>query len=129
MDSLPAFGALESLADTYCAGWSESNATSRLAILRAVVAEDGTYVNPRHDLAGVQALAACIGEVLATWPGARFMRTSTVDQHHGMARFAWRMTGADGQSIVDGVDFAQLNASGKLQRIVGFYGPLEVRQD
>jgi hypothetical protein len=53
------------------------------------------------------------------------LRTSAVDVHHGVARFAWHVIQADGTSLPDGLDIAELSADGKrIRRIVGFFGPL-----
>ena len=41
-------------------------------------------------------------------PGARVLRTSGVDAHHHLARFAWHVVLADG----------------RIRRIIGFFGPL-----
>ncbi len=37
------------------------------------------------------------------------MRTSAVDVHHGIARFAWRLTLPDGSSLPEGLDIAFLD--------------------
>jgi hypothetical protein len=31
---------------------------------------------------------------------------------------------ADGKALLEGIDFGELSADGKLRRIVGFFGPL-----
>jgi len=52
------------------------------------------------------------------------VRTSAVDAHHGLARFAWRIVQADGSMLPEGIDFAEISAEGRIQRIMGFFGPL-----
>ena len=37
-------------------------------------------------------------------------------------RFTWRMLLADGSVFVEGTDFGELSADGRLERIVGFFG-------
>ena len=49
--------------------------------------------------------------------------SSGVDEHHGRLRFTWRMEGADGSTIIEGIDFGELADDGRLQRSVGFFGP------
>ena len=71
-------------------------------------------------------MLAHIERVLAGRPGAKVVRTSKVDIHHHVARFAWHVVLADGSSLPDGVDIAWISADGKtLERIIGFFGPLE----
>jgi hypothetical protein len=44
--------------------------------------------------------------------------------HHAVARFTWKMVLADGTSLPEGIDFAEIGSDGKLTRIVGFFGQL-----
>jgi hypothetical protein len=115
---------LERLIDAYCQAWCEPDAGARRRLLARVWAEGATYTDPRVQLVGLDALVAHIGKVLADRPGSRVIRTSVVDVHHRLARFAWRVVQADGTMLPEGVDFAEVTGDGKLARIVGFFGPL-----
>ena len=42
-----------------------------------------------------------------------------------MFRFAWKFVGGDGKTVMEGIDFGALGPDGKLQRIVGFFGPIK----
>jgi hypothetical protein len=112
------------LVDRYCEAWNEPDSTKRKQILREIWAENATYTDPRADLSGLEQLVTHIGKILAGRPGAKIIRTSTVDSHHGLARFAWRVVQADGTLLPEGIDFAEVSSDGKLLRIVGFFGPL-----
>jgi SnoaL-like domain len=124
MNRPPDAAALNALIDAYCQAWCEPDAASRKRLLEPVWAESATYTDPKTDLAGLDALVAHIGRVLADRPGSRVIRTSVVDSHHGLARFAWRVVQADGTMLPEGVDFAEVASDGKLARIAGFFGPL-----
>jgi len=115
---------LEDLIDAYCAAWSEVEPRRREQLLDDVWEPDATYTDPRVHARGIAALSSFIGKVLAGRPGARVVRTSAVDAHHDLARFTWRVVQPDGAAVADGIDFAEISPGGKLQRIVGFYGPL-----
>ena len=55
-------------------------------------------------------------------------RTSRVDLHHGVARFAWQMVLADGRRLPEGLDIAHLSTDGtRIASIVGFFGALKAR--
>jgi len=66
-----------------------------------------------------------IGKVLERYPSSRVVRTTVVDAHHGLARFSWKKVLADGRSLPEGVDIVEVGSNGKLQRVIGFFGPLQ----
>jgi hypothetical protein len=52
------------------------------------------------------------------------VRTSAVDCHHGVARFAWHVAQADGTVLLEGIDIAFLSPDGsRIERIIGFFEP------
>ena len=114
------------LIDTYCQAWSEPDHERRAALLRQVWAEDATYTDPAAHARGGAELLAHIGKVMARRPGSRVIRTSRIDAHHGLARFAWRAVEADGNELPEGIDIAFISADGsKIERIIGFFGPVK----
>lgn len=118
---------LERLIDTYCSAWSEPDAGRRRALLDAVWNAGASYTDPRAHAVGAEALTHHIGRILEHRPGARVVRTSAVDEHHGLVRFAWRVIEADGKQLPEGIDFAEIAPDGRIGRIVGFFGPLAAR--
>ena len=116
--------ALVQLIDTYCAAWNELDSARRQRVLDSIWAPGATYTDPTVHASGANELLAHITSVIARRPGAKVVRTSAVDAHHGLARFAWRVVQADGSMLPEGIDFAEISAEGKIQRIMGFFGPL-----
>ncbi len=119
---------LEQLIDDYCAAWNEPDTVRRDTILKRVWAENATYTDPRANTRGIQELSAHISKIIASRPGAKIIRTSAVDSHHGLARFAWRVMQADGNLLPEGIDFVELSTGGKIQRVVGFFGSLAPKE-
>ncbi len=114
----------ETLIDTYCSAWRDLPEVERRDILRSVWADGATYTDPATHAASIDALLAHIGKVIAGRPGAKVVRTSRIDLHHDVARFAWQVVLADGSTLPEGLDFADISEDGKIKRIVGFFGPL-----
>jgi hypothetical protein len=118
------------LIDRYCEVWSEPDEARRAELLEAVWASGGTYLDPAVHAVGSVELLFYISEVLKRRPGSKVVRTSQVDLHHNVARFTWRAVEANGNALPEGIDFALLTSDGsKIERIIGFFGPLKPRSD
>jgi len=117
---------LEETIDIYCAAWSERDPAYRRDLLDRVVTIDFRYTDPDADIKGRTDLVDHFSGVLAGRVGAKIVRCSAVDVHHGMARFAWRLVKADGTSLPEGLDIVLVDEqSGKLKTVLGFFGPLK----
>lgn len=108
----------------YCAAWNETTAARRTELLGQVWAPDATYTDPTVHCVGVVPLVEHIGRVLERYPGSKVVLTSAIDIHHDVARFAWKKVLADGTSLPEGIDFVEFSPDGRLERIIGFFGPL-----
>lgn len=117
---------LTELIDKYCQAWSEPTEARRAQLLHEVWADQATYTDPSVHAQGAAELLAHIATVLARRPGSKVVRTSLVDDHHGMARFAWHAVEANGNELPEGIDIAFISPDGqKIERIIGFFGPVK----
>ena len=99
---------------------------TRQQLLAQTLLPEVTYCDPTVTLAGVEALSDHISSVLNERPGALVQRTSAIDCHHDMARFAWHLQKADGTTLPEGLDVVAVDkTTGKLTSIMGFFGPLK----
>jgi hypothetical protein len=111
------------LVDRYCAVWGEPDAQRRAAALERIWAPGATYTDPLAHAVGSSALLEHIARVRVRRPGARWVRSSAVDAHHGIARFLWKAVDPTGTTLAHGIDLAFLSADGAtIERIVGFFG-------
>jgi hypothetical protein len=107
----------------YAAAWNEQDEDARRSLLERSWADDGVYTDPTGRAEGRAALVQHIGGFHSRMPGNRIELASGIDEHQGLLRFTWRMLGADGVVLLDGMDFGELDGDGRLTRIVGFFGP------
>jgi hypothetical protein len=112
------------LVDTYFAMWREVDAPARRALVAQAFTADGRHVDPHADARGHAELEAMLAGVHDGYPGFAIERTSGIDQHGDQVRYAWRLDLADGTTLVEGVDVAELAADGRLARVAGFWGDL-----
>ena len=113
------------LIDRYCQAWSEPDADHRAELLASVWEPTATYTDPSVYAVGTQALLTHIATMQAARSGAQVLRTSAVDRHHALVRFTWHVVQANGTELREGLDIAFLSPdSTKIERMVGFFGPL-----
>lgn len=106
----------------YVAAWNELDTAARLSILGGCWTEEAAYVDPNVELNGRTALSDHISRVQSGRPGARIEMMSGVDMHHNVVRFLWRLLRADGSAGDISIDFGEVDAAGRLTKIVGFFG-------
>ena len=109
----------------YCKAWGKPDHETRRSILDSVMESSARYTDPKVDFICVAELSNHIGQVHLKWPGAKIIRTSELDFHHNVARFAWQLVVADGAIAVEGIDFVEFSTMGKISRIIGFFGPMQ----
>lgn len=111
------------LVDRYCEVWGEPEAVRRAALLERIWAPGATYTDPAVHTAGSGELLEHIARVRVRRPGARWVRTSVPDEHHGIVRFLWKAVDPTGATIAHGIDLAFLSTDrAKIEKIVGFFG-------
>ena len=113
----------------YAEAWNTPDATKRRELLDIGLSDDCSYTDPAYEVRGKEELAEHIGRSLSgeaydgLGAGARIPLSSGLDQHHGMFRFTWVLIEPQEQQILlEGMDFVELAADGRLQRITGFFG-------
>ena len=99
-----------------------SEPPTRMALLKEVFAEGGSYVDPSDDqpVVGYEALDERVAGML--WDGAFFEAAawSEGDAHHDYLRLRWRLCDKDVPGL-EGVDYVELDAEGRFSRVIGFF--------
>jgi hypothetical protein len=113
---------LAATVDTHLVAYCDPDPARRAERVQSVWATDGELLDPPIQGRGVDEIAALTDAVLGQFPGHRFERTTAVDEHHGWARYGWALLDPDGTVVLTGTDVVQLDADGRLARIVGFFG-------
>jgi hypothetical protein len=104
--------------------WNEHDQDRRAELIREAWAEEGRYVDPLIEAEGHGQLHAMVDAVHSQYPGQAFRRTSAVDAHHEVVRFAWELAGPDGVTVA-GLDVGVLGDDRRFIAIAGFFGDLQ----
>jgi hypothetical protein len=115
--------AIDEIVSVYGAAWLEVDDGKRRRLLEIAWSEDGVYQDPTAEVSGRDALAQHIAGFQQRLPGSTIAITSGVDHHHGKFHFLWKMAGPEGQTVLEGRDFGELDRNGRIRHIVGFFGP------
>jgi len=85
--------------DTHLAAYCEPDAERRATLVAEVWNPEGELIDPPMEGQGLDAIAGLGGAVVTHYPGHTFRRTTTVDEHHGYARYGWAMVAPDGTRL------------------------------
>jgi uncharacterized membrane protein len=108
----------------YFAAWNETDASERAQLLQRSVTENAELIDPTGRWRGVAGLSERIANYHAAAPGTTVVAASGVDVHNGIERYAWKIVDPSGTELMEGLDVAERDPAGRLQRIVMFHGPL-----
>lgn len=108
----------------YFAAWNETNADERQRLLERCVSDDAELIDPTGRWRQVAGLSERIANYHAAAPGTMVAPASGVDVHNGVERYAWKIVDPDGNELMEGLDIAERDNAGRLERIVMFHGPL-----
>ena len=114
-----------SIARRYIEAWNEHNAAARLAMINEIWASYSMYIEPSGlsytPLVGRTAFNTHIGLRQASADQYLEPRDwSEGDDHHGRLRLAWRLCGPAGPTGLEGTDYAEVSAGGRITLVVGF---------
>lgn len=115
---------LTSIIDTHLAAYGEPDAAVRAPLVERAWAPDGVLLDPPLTGEGHAGISAAADALQGQFAGHAFARTSAVDEHHGMFRYAWELRAPDGTAVLTGTDVGQVAGDGRLARITGFFGEL-----
>lgn len=108
----------------YDRAWNADEARAREALLKAMWAENGRYVDPMADVAGPEGVSKMIGNFRFVFQGAQVRSTSGVaEAGGGWVTFDWIIISKLGRRVLfKGFDVAHLNGEGKIELLAGFFG-------
>lgn len=103
--------------------WNERDPEAIRSHLDQALSDDVTFVDPTIETTGIAEFEANIRQFRAKYPDATVALTSGIDSHHDCHRYGWDIQ-VGGQVVVGGFDVAQVDATSKICRVIGFFGPL-----
>jgi len=109
--------------DHMLAAWNEPNPSLVRGHLERALAPSIRFVDPSIDVIGIDGFEENVHEVQKSLPGAVYSRTSNVDAQHDFYRYHWAIH-QDGKLVIPGFDVAETDETGRVIRVIGFFGDL-----
>ncbi len=113
--------------DHMLAAWNESDSAKVRGHLERALAPNVRFVDPSIDLTGLDEFEANVHDVHERLPGAVYSRTSSVDSHHQLYRYNWAIH-VSGKLVLPGFDVVEIDDTGRVSDVLGFFGPLAPRE-
>lgn len=108
--------------DLFRQAWNTRDAAQRLHLLTSCCAADAEFASPEGVTRGIEPFSASIGVFLRAFPRAA-VSFGAPDVHNGYVRVRWQTRfNYGGVDPIFGDDFMQLDAAGRLIRVVSFDG-------
>ena len=114
--------ATERLVDAHLAAYCEPDPAARRKAIGRLWNAGGRLVDPPFESSGHEGIAQQAALLVAQFPGHRFERTTAVDEHHGFARYGWKLVNDAGVAAAEGIDILVLDVDGRIGQVVGFFG-------
>jgi hypothetical protein len=123
---------MDAVVGHYIAIWNETDPARRRGLIAETWSEDATYVDPMQSGQGRDGIDAMVAAVQEKFPGFRFALSGRPDGFREHARFGWSLFAPGGEAagppVAAGIDFATLDAGGRLRTVVGFLEQLPAPQ-
>ena len=81
------------------------------------------FVDPNHNIIGRQAFLDMVASTQAKIPGAVYAQKGAIGFQNNFCRYHWTIH-LDGQLVMPGFDVVEVNDSGKIVKVIGFFGEL-----
>ncbi len=102
--------------------WNAPDEDRRLRAIRATWAEGATSTDPLATVTGHEPIRQMMAAVFESYAGHSFRQVGAVDAHHNVIRWGWEMLDQNGDKVLDGIDAAWVDESGKIVELAGFFG-------
>jgi hypothetical protein len=103
--------------------WNEQDLSRLPGLLEAALTSDVVFIDPTIVTRGLIEFEQNVRHFRARYPQASVRRASGIDSHHGLHRYAWEIDHR-GKVLLRGMDVAESSPDGRVNRVLGFFGPL-----
>lgn len=105
--------------DNYIKTWAMVDSVTRLQALEKIWVKKGIHESPFSHSQGIEAINAEIDGFLKMFPNA-IVRLSDIKRTNNKVVCKFVLQNAQGEELMSGVDYFELNDAGKIIKVIGF---------
>lgn len=109
--------------DSMLAAWNELDLEKVRHHLDQALSPDVSFIDPSIVTQGIAEFEQNVRHFRTKYPDVRCIRTSGVDSHHNLYRYNWEIRRGDAL-LITGFDVVEVDAQGRVAKVMGFFGPL-----
>lgn len=110
--------------DTMLSVWNTTDEAEKSALVTSALEHNVHFVDPNHNIIGRDAFLKMVTATQSKIPGAVYRRTSDVGFQNNFCRYHWAID-LNGKPLMTGFDVTEVNDSGKIVKVIGFFGELK----
>jgi hypothetical protein len=114
--------------DHMLAAWNEREPGKVRGHLEQALSADVHFVDPSNDITGIDAFEKMVHAFRKELPDAVCSRASGIDAHHRLFRYEWAIHRGD-ELLMPGFDVVETDETGRVARVLGFFGPVPPKGD
>lgn len=103
--------------------WNTSDAEEKKKLAKKSLEHNLHFVDPNHNIIGRDPFLKMVDLVQSQIPGAVYSRQSDIDIQNNHCRYHWAIH-VGGKELMKGFDVTELSDSGKVVKVIGFFGKL-----
>ena len=103
--------------------WNSSDEDEQRRKIAAALEHNVHFVDPNHNIIGRDAFLKMVKRTQEQIPGASYVLASDIGFQNNFCRYHWRIE-HQGKQLMTGFDVTEINDSGKIVKIIGFFGEI-----
>lgn len=104
--------------------WNTPDPDERRGMAESALEHNLHFVDPRHNIIGRAPFLAMVAETRAAFPAAVYRHASRIEMQNNFCRYHWAID-MDGKTVMEGFDVTEVNDTGKVVKVIGFFGRLD----
>ncbi|MEO1657346.1 MAG: hypothetical protein AAFR65_06460 [Pseudomonadota bacterium] len=105
--------------------WNSTDEAEQRELIEAALEHNVHFVDPNHNIIGREAFFAMVQDTQKKIHGATYARASEIGVQNHFCRYHWSIHLGD-KLLMNGFDVAEVNDGGKIAKVIGFFGELEM---